>query len=57
MVTARSFPGHEGAAQRNTICKDCGKDIKVGADGWAYCRRCRTETNANQMGWYEQRPK
>jgi hypothetical protein len=38
----RSSPGYN-RRRKFAPCPKCGKKVRVGADGWGYCRNCRQE--------------
>jgi hypothetical protein len=38
----RSSPGYN-RRKRYAPCPKCGNQVRVGTDGWAYCRSCRHE--------------
>lgn len=37
-----SAPGYNSRGQV-VRCPTCGKKVRLGADGWGYCRKCRSE--------------
>ena len=37
-----SAPGYNSRGQV-VRCPTCGKKVRLGADGWGYCRKCRRE--------------
>jgi hypothetical protein len=38
----RSAPGYD-PRRKVVLCPSCGKKVRLEADGWGYCRRCRLE--------------
>jgi hypothetical protein len=38
----RSAPGYD-PYRRVVLCPWCGRKVRLGADGWGYCRTCRSE--------------
>lgn len=42
----RSAPGYNRRS-RFEPCPECGEKVRVGADGWGYCRNCREEFDFN----------
>jgi hypothetical protein len=39
---ARSAPGYD-PYRRVVLCPWCGKKVRLKADGWGYCSRCRAD--------------
>jgi hypothetical protein len=39
-VGPRSGPGYD-PRRKVVLCPECGRKIRLEADGWGHCRRCR----------------
>jgi hypothetical protein len=35
--------GHSSHNRNPVVLHDCGKKVRLEADGWGYCRECRVE--------------